>query len=1406
MAGARAEDQKQQGNVVLYVVVAIYLVLLLVVAKIAHSRKRRATASAGEVQAHFGGSFGAATLLLTTFSTVYSGFTVTGIPDEAFDKGFVSLRWVGATLVIVAAMLLLYPRLRRLAVTREYKSPIDFVSDRYGTIRLRLLCAACGVVPMIIYITAQMLSFAAMVQGMTFQVIPKWACILVFIVLMLTLEVLGGMNSVVLTDVVQSTVMILSFLAVPFFLAFEYGSLPDMGPADCPFLMSVSPNVTDSFSVPEQCMGSGCVAAGCIAAVKPEFYEFPSRSTLCDVIFFLINMLAAPLQPHMVQRAYIASSDASLRLVMAAMLLAPFVAQPPGIIIGLTKSAYDPAWPLVDRGASAFSAVTAQLKMAGPIQYFLVSVMTCSTLAAIMSTADSALMGASSVVSMDVIKGTLLKSLSTKNVVRAGELTSGIVCAVSFALAMLLSSDQMGTIIVFQNGMLMQMLPAFGFGLYLNIAERAVTGGIAAGLVSLLILSIAGNPLDDYVPSINVSVFFNFLFVALVQVSVPGTTKGQLTVEGIRKIMSSSREPSIALAALMIGLALISAPWYGRPGEQEPIIFGSPRWGIIQMAFFVVIFGIGVVACVQWRPPTDSLSDVDVHGVAEGPKEAECRHTGCSGQVKMNREVQILQGLSHPRIVNLHAVHRTKQWVFLVMELVKGGELFDVIVSNKTLNEIEAKYIFRQLLEGVGYMHTKHVIHRDLKPENILIASSREVPPPMTGVLREVKIADFGLSKIINEGTSFAKTFVGTPQYWAPEVLNVQRGGGSYTQAADFWSLGAVLFVMLGGRYPFDGKAMPLEEQIRTATFSMTSAAWQRVSDEAKDMVRGLLKVNPKERLNIEDCMVHPWLAGAIPRSPTQVLPASKVTVTEALCHEAIETVPRRHLWIWALGAQEAWAEVPAAPASGPTFRTLRAVPEIPVATAVILLRTTQEAALDWGGPFSKASVWQTNFNKRRSEGFPSFRERYANYDLTGLLNQTQLMLKDPRTNRLYFSFLDEVQFRTLQDGIKRRAEQDRFGFNVGARLYRKILNGDEVGPRIQTQPDTFDPKAPVDMSSPFSGRWPALKPPLPKGQSAGDLAEGSRRLLEYLRSQGYCKDFSLSSFELQKDGRVQFSSFVLEPANLEATSTLMRSRGFPPRYDSRILQAFFADRGFDSELEDELSDGLDSNKGSRGVRTKWLLSADPDISLDGIEVPVVLSDERPEDDQDLIFCLNELLKLQVSIASSLEVACLAFRHADRDLSDNIRRAFNEANKLSAKAATVVSNYAQVAQQVSRNILPDLKLAIQEKEPSLAVSLLGIVKDWVSNMKKDGEQIQHLYSSLQQNVHDLILGAQRAKSGADRRLAESLQEQAEVGSEMGPMQFSWLMYGPGVKGIGRFLVSLVFCSCPIIREPLLEEV
>jgi len=313
---------------------------------------------------------------------------------------------------------------------------------------------------------------------------------------------------------------------------------------------------------------------------------------------------------------------------------------------------------------------------------------------------------------------------------------------------------------------------------------------------------------------------------------------------------------------------------------------------------------------------------------------------------------------------------------------------------------------------------------------------------------------------------------------------------------------------------------------------------------------------------------------------------------------------PRRRLctsvpyWSWLVAG--AATAAPAAPEVGPTFRTLRKPPEVPVATAVILLRTTQEAALDWGGPFAKPGLYQTSFNKKRSDAFAAFKERYSNYDLTGLFNQSQLLEKDPRTNRFYFSFLNEVQFRTLQDGIKRRAEQERFGLNVGARLYRKILTGDAVGPRIIRGTD-YDPKAPVNMSSPLSGLWPALQPPLSKANSASDLTMGARRLLGYLRDQGYCKDFKLTDFGLRKDARLEFSSLVIEPINLEATSSLFRSRGFPPRFDQRILQAYFLDHGYESELDDDLADSLAGDKSQipLGVRTKWVLTPDPDAGLD---------------------------------------------------------------------------------------------------------------------------------------------------------------------------------------------------------------
>ncbi|CAE8616278.1 unnamed protein product, partial [Polarella glacialis] len=161
----------------------------------------------------------------------------------------------------------------------------------------------------------------------------------------------------------------------------------------------------------------------------------------------------------------------------------------------------------------------------------------------------------------------------------------------------------------------------------------------------------------------------------------------------------------------------------------------------------------------------------------------------------LEREVQILRSLRHERIVNLHEFFSADKYWFLVMELVGGGELFHQIPVNRGLPDLEAKYIFVQLLEGIGYIHSKDVIHRDLKPENILIAHSRNAPPPDVGILRDVKIADFGLGKFASSVDSPVRSCVGSPVYAAPEVMQIGCMGGTYDKAVDLWSLGAVLYV-----------------------------------------------------------------------------------------------------------------------------------------------------------------------------------------------------------------------------------------------------------------------------------------------------------------------------------------------------------------------------------------------------------------------------------------------------------------------------------------------------------------------------------------------------------------------------------------------------------------------------------
>ncbi|EGG23482.1 myosin light chain kinase [Cavenderia fasciculata] len=229
----------------------------------------------------------------------------------------------------------------------------------------------------------------------------------------------------------------------------------------------------------------------------------------------------------------------------------------------------------------------------------------------------------------------------------------------------------------------------------------------------------------------------------------------------------------------------------------------------------------------------------------------------------LKMEVDILKRVQHPNIIALKELFDTPGKLYLVMELVTGGELFDKIVEKGSYTEADAVSLVRKIVSAVDYLHSSGIVHRDLKPENLLLKTANND--------LEVAIADFGLSKIVGQ-QMMMQTACGTPSYVAPEVLNAT----GYDKEVDMWSVGVITYILLCGFPPFYGDTIPeIFEFIMEANFDYPADYWDHISKEAKDFINHLLVVDVTKRLSATDALKHPWLNNNA--ASTTALPVTKM-------------------------------------------------------------------------------------------------------------------------------------------------------------------------------------------------------------------------------------------------------------------------------------------------------------------------------------------------------------------------------------------------------------------------------------------------------------------------------------------------------------------------------------------------
>uniref|UniRef100_A0A8C5LRW1 Serine/threonine-protein kinase DCLK2 n=1 Tax=Leptobrachium leishanense TaxID=445787 RepID=A0A8C5LRW1_9ANUR len=222
----------------------------------------------------------------------------------------------------------------------------------------------------------------------------------------------------------------------------------------------------------------------------------------------------------------------------------------------------------------------------------------------------------------------------------------------------------------------------------------------------------------------------------------------------------------------------------------------------------------------------------------------------CGKEHLIENEVSILRQVKHPNIIMLIEEMDTTTELYLVMELVKGGDLFDAITSSTKYTERDASAMVYNLASAMKYLHSLSIVHRDIKPENLLVCEY----PDKT---KSLKLGDFGLATIV-DGPLY--TVCGTPTYVAPEII-AETG---YGLKVDIWAAGVITYILLCGFPPFRSEnnlQEDLFDQILIGKLEFPAPYWDNITDSARELIGCMLQVNVEDRFTAEKILCHPWVS-----------------------------------------------------------------------------------------------------------------------------------------------------------------------------------------------------------------------------------------------------------------------------------------------------------------------------------------------------------------------------------------------------------------------------------------------------------------------------------------------------------------------------------------------------------------